>query len=530
MKKYLLKIKFEILFQILFSIVESLALASLAYLPKVIFDFITGDSDKNSNYIIILIALFIGLSLISVVASYFQMLLTWKYAIKFENCIKNDYFRAIINYDDIKFHQRDISEYVSIQSNDIMQIEQDYLTPIVSAINQIIKIIVFGIVMFIGIDWRIASVVFVSSMVAAILPKYIGAKTATKRLIFVENLGKYTNLIYDFFGGFREINSRNAENIITQNSKALSKTKSSRYEYGRNKSKSLAINRCIRTIVQLLGFVMVVVLLYKKDISIGTAVATLGFITSFIDPLEEILYCFTTIETVREVKDKVFNLIEADKSDEKIIKKEMLKSLEIKNLNVKNGAFELKDISFTFEKNKHYGVVGQNGCGKSTFLNSIMGYIKKESGEILIDEKPLSDYKTEWLISYVLQKTHIFNASYKNNITMFESYKDISEKTLEKLGLSNEIVNKIKNQENGEKLSGGEKQILAYLRVRNADTPILIMDEPFSAVDKNSKMLLMKDLASLREKTIIMITHDLDETLSYFDEIIEMNNGKIIFE
>jgi ABC-type proline/glycine betaine transport system ATPase subunit len=76
-------------------------------------------------------------------------------------------------------------------------------------------------------------------------------------------------------------------------------------------------------------------------------------------------------------------------------------------------------------------------------------------------------------------------------------------------------------------LSGGEQQIVAYIRARNSDTPILIMDEPFSAVDKHSKQLLMEDIASLTNKTVIMITHDIDESLNYFDKIIKMDNGHI---
>ncbi|MCT4661526.1 MAG: ABC transporter ATP-binding protein/permease [Tissierellales bacterium] len=526
MKKYIFKIKFEILLQILFSIVESLSLAALAYLPKVIFDLIAKTSTHSTNALFTLIVLFCVLSFVSVGASYLQMIFIWKYAVKFENLIKSDYFSAIMRYDDIKFHQRDISEYVSIQSNDIMQIEQDYLTPIVSAINQMIKIIVFGIVMFVGIDWRIASVVFVSSLISAVLPKYTGAKTASKRLVFVEKLGNYTNLIYDFFNGFREINTRNEKNIIKENEKALSMTRQSRYNYGKNKSISLAINRLTRTIVQLLGFIMVIILLNRGEISIGTCIATLGFINSFIEPLEEVLYCFTTIETVKDVKNKVFDLLSESKIESKITKKNFDSKLEIQNLSVKNGSFALKNISLTFEKNKRYAIVGHNGCGKSTLLNSIMGYIKTSSGEILVDKKPLSMYNTEWLINYTLQKAHVFSNTYENNITMFGSYSDLSEQTLDNIGLSSKIVNKIKHQKNASNLSGGEKQILSYIRARNSNTPILLMDEPFSAVDQKSKQLLMKDIASLHDKTIIMITHDLDESLLYFDEVVDM--GKLL--
>ncbi|HAK42935.1 MAG TPA: hypothetical protein DCM59_09895 [Clostridium sp.] len=187
-----------------------------------------------------------------------------------------------------------------------MQIEQDYLTPLISAINQIIKVIIFGLVMFLGIDWRIASIVFISSIITVILPKYTGKSTSLKRFTFVENLGKYTDIIYDFFTGFRQINSRTAKQIINNHNDELNNVSSSRYNYGKSKSISLSVNRAARTMVEILGFITVVVLFDQGKVSIGTGVATLGFINSFIGPLEETLYRFTTMETVKDVKNKVF--------------------------------------------------------------------------------------------------------------------------------------------------------------------------------------------------------------------------------
>lgn len=526
LKKYIEKIKFEIFLQIVCSAIESLTLAGLAYLPKVLFDSLSPKG--NGNLVLVIISEFCILSLVSVIACYFEMKLNWKYAVKFENLIKKDYFNTIIQYDDVNYHKREVSEYISIQSNDIMQIEQDYLTPLVSAINQIIKVMIFGLVMFLGIDWRIASVIFIASIITAILPKYTGKFTSSKRLSFVNQLGEYTNQIYDFFTGFREINSRTVNKILNRHGNELNNTSSSRYNYGKSKSVSLSINKAARTIVQVLGFITIVVLLVEDKVSIGTGVATFGFINSFIDPLEETLYCFTTMETVKDVKDKVFKILENKENNMKSIKKDFQHSLELKNLCSHNASFQLKDISLTFERNKHYALIGNNGSGKTTLLNSIVGYLPIDSGKVLIDGYDLSQFDLAWLLTYVPQKSHIFPANYSNNITMFQSYNDSSDKLLQQLGLPKDLVSKMKIQDNSTFLSGGEQQILAYIRARNSDNSILIMDEPFSAVDKSSKELLMKDISSLQDKTVIMITHDVDESLKYFDETIQMSDGYII--
>lgn len=528
MKKYINQIKLLIFLQILCCTIESLSLAGLAYLPKILFNSVA--QNTNNRFIFIIISEFCILSFISVISSYFEMILNWKYAVRFENSIKKDYFNAIINYNDSDFHQKNVSDYISIQSNDIMQIEQDYLTPLVSSINQIIRVIIFGLIMFIGIDWRIASVVVISSIFTAILPKYTGKIASSKRLAFVNQLEKYTNLIYDLFNGFREINSRTAKQIIKHHENELNNTSNSRYNYGQGKATCLSINRFARTIVQILGFIMVVILLVQHKISIGTGVATFGFVNSFIDPLEETLYCFTTMETVKDVKNKVFGILGNNKINIKKPQKNFLHTLELKNICLHNGEFNLKDLSFTFEQNKHYAIIGNNGSGKSTFVNSIIGYIPIKSGQILIDGCELHQFDLAWLITYVKQKSHIFTTNYYNNVTVYQSYNDFSDELINQLCLSKEIIHKIKTRDISTDLSGGEQQIVAYIRARNSDTPILIMDEPFSAVDKHSKQLLMEDIASLTNKTVIMITHDIDESLNYFDKIIKMDNGHIVQE
>lgn len=527
MKKYIKEIKLEIILQIISNTINSLALGGLAYIPKVIFD--ANSENITNKEILKFIIAFCGLSLIAIITSYYIMFFIWKLSIKFENSIKRDYFNSIINYDNISFYKKDVSEYISIQSNDITQLEQDYLTPLISLINQIIRIIIFGVIMFFGIDYRIALVITISSLITAILPKYTGKPTSSRRLTYVNNSEKYTSVIYDFFNGFREINTRNSKQIINRHLKELNKLSNVRYNYGKAKTMSMALNNSARTIVQVLGFVVTIVLLLTGEISIGTAAATFGLITSLLEPLEEALYCFNTIETVKDVKNKVFNLLNNTESNKEIktIKKNFKNSLELKNLSSHNGEFAISNISLNLKKDKHYALIGHNGSGKSTLLNTIMGYIYKDSGSVLIDDLELSSLDLSFLITYLTQKSHIFSSNYVDNTTMFESYFNKSDELLKSIGFSLEFIEKLKFQINSSNLSGGEKQIVSYLRARNSNTPILIMDEPFSAVDKTSKELLMKDLASLKDKTIIMITHDIDESLDYFDEVIKMDAGKI---
>ncbi|WP_257788874.1 ATP-binding cassette domain-containing protein [Clostridium argentinense] len=115
-----------------------------------------------------------------------------------------------------------------------------------------------------------------------------------------------------------------------------------------------------------------------------------------------------------------------------------------------------------------------------------------------------------------------------NNVSMFSTYKnDKINEVVDKLNLN--ILENIKYKENCQQLSGGEKQIVNIVRMLSADTPICIMDEPFSAMDVNTTEILQNTLMEMKDKTIIMVTHKLSqEQLEQFDEVILMKSGKVV--
>lgn len=524
MKKYIYQLKFIIILEIFFSLIESISLALMAYLPKLIFD--NDLSSLEAKSVIPIILLYILCGIISIATIYAAMLCDWKIGIRFENLLKRDYFRAILNLGKQEFYKHSTSEYISLQSNDITQIEQDYLCPLISSINAIIKVVVFGIVMLLGVDWRITCVIVSLSLIAAILPKYTGKMTSKKRVAFLDNVSKYTDTIYDFFNGFKEINSRCKGNIISSHHAVLDITSKSRLRYGKSRAGALAINEIARKAVELAGFVLTVILLLHNSISLGTAVATLGFINSFIEPLEDTLYNFTTMASVKDTKDKIFNLLSKTSTNYTKSKQKFTTKILVDNISVVQGDFKINNLSTEFQYGKSYAIVGHNGSGKSTLINTILGYVPYTSGKISIDGDEIINLDTSALVTYVPQKSHIFNANYMTNVTMFSTYPDLN--ILNSLDLPTETVNKICSQEDCTNLSGGEKQILAYMRARNSNTPILILDEPFSAVDAHIKEILFNDVTSLKDKLVIMICHESQSTLDKFSYVISLANGEII--
>lgn len=184
----------------------------------------------------------------------------------------------------------------------------------------------------------------------------------------------------------------------------------------------------------------------------------------------------------------------------------------------------LSNISFTVDTGEFIAIVGPSGCGKSTLLSIFSGLLKPDEGEVLIDGIPLPDSKVN--IGYMLQKDHLFewrsilsNAALGLEIQhkMDERHKNDLRELMNSYGLGN-----FENSRPSE-LSGGMRQRAALIRTLALEPDILLLDEPFSALDYQTRLSVCDDISTIirgRHKTAILITHDLSEAVSVADRII----------
>ncbi|CDT66869.1 ABC-type transport system, glycine betaine/carnitine/choline ATP-binding protein [Clostridioides difficile] len=199
----------------------------------------------------------------------------------------------------------------------------------------------------------------------------------------------------------------------------------------------------------------------------------------------------------------------------------------------------LDDISLAVETGTLVVLIGSSGCGKTTTLKLINKLIKPTSGEIYINGKPISqenEIELRRKIGYVIQNTGLFpHLTIKENIELIprlkkeKSVEEIEKRTLqllEMVGLdSDEFLNKYPSE-----LSGGQQQRIGVARAIATDAEIILMDEPFSALDPITRTSLQEQLFSLQDelkKTIIFVTHDMDEALKIADKICIMKDGRI---
>ena len=199
----------------------------------------------------------------------------------------------------------------------------------------------------------------------------------------------------------------------------------------------------------------------------------------------------------------------------------------------------LKSISFQIEKGEFVSIIGPSGCGKTTLLKMINRLIKPTSGKIYINGENIYDKDPITLrrnMGYVIQQNGLFkHMNIKDNIEIIpklekKKSEEIYKRTIELMNMVDLNPDEYLNRYPSE-LSGGEQQRIGVARAFANDTDIVLMDEPFSALDPITRADLQNELLNLQSKlnkTIVFVTHDMDEALKLSNKICLMKDGEII--
>jgi len=213
-------------------------------------------------------------------------------------------------------------------------------------------------------------------------------------------------------------------------------------------------------------------------------------------------------------------------------------SIEINNVTVSfktpKGLYTaVRNIDLTVRKGEIISLIGHSGCGKSTLMGTISGMVKPASGEVFANGVKVTSPGPDRGIVFQNYSLLPWLTVYKNIYVAIDSaLKDISE--VEKARLAEANLKMVNLWDHKDKLpgqlSGGMKQRVAIARAFSINPQILLLDEPFGALDALTKSAMHIELLKLwnldnREKTIVMVTHDIEEAIFLSDKVVVMNNG-----
>ena len=362
-----------------------------------------------------------------------------------------------------------------------------------------------------------------------------------------EAFSDLTDAAQESFAGIRVIKSFVQEDLVTEN---FTKVNQNNFEKNLQLVKVSGIFHPLIQFISSISFFIVIIyggrLVILDIISLGDFIAFNNYLSLLIWPmmamgwvinlLQRGIASMERINAILEVKPEIID------SNTALELNSLKGKIEFKNVYFKyplSTDYVLKDINFTIDKGNTLAIVGRTGSGKTTIINLLLRLYETEKGSILLDNINIKDIKIKSIrenISYVPQDNFLFTTTIRENIGFAFDIPIEEERMIESSKLAqvyNNIVDFPKKfdtvlGERGVTLSGGQKQRVSIARALAKDAPILILDDSLSSVDTETEEKILNQLESItNKKTTIIVSHRIS-TVKDADEIIVLDEGRII--
>ena len=521
----------------IFNILVPLTNIAFAYSIKIIID-----SGMSQNREDLTQAILIGAIVIFIYASlnFISLRLRNKLVRQIMSRYKNKVFKSILDRDYREFSKEKSGKFISILTENMKKIEQDYLHQYFN-ISKNISLMIFSLVaMFIG-NWFLTLLVIIASIIPMMISGFIGQKSASLQNSSMIAEQKYLAKVKDILAGFLVIKSFNVKEAIGQDYKNESEKLDEIYFIkGKFDVLSNVISQLSGMIVFLVAFGGGMYLVFGGHTTIGSVTAIVQLVNFVVMPLNEIGMGMSKFREGQatlnsfEVKDVIE--LQTGKTKEYFDDVISFSNVDFSYPNTEEKIFN--NLSLQIKKGEKIAIVGMSGSGKSTLLNLLLRFYDVTSGYISIDNQDLQAISAESLynlMTIVQQDVYIFDDTLKANITLSQSFteddikKAVQQSGLESYILENELGLQTLCGENGANLSGGQKQRLSIARALIRKTPILLLDEATSSLDNQVTTEIENSILKIRDLTTLVVTHKLNETLlKKYDRILFMKDGVIV--
>lgn len=521
----------------IFNILVPLTNIAFAYSIKIIID-----SGMSQNREALTQAILIGAIVIFIYASlnFISLRLRNKLVRQIMSRYKNKVFKSILDRDYREFSKEKSGKFISILTENMKKIEQDYLHQYFN-ISKNISLMIFSLVaMFIG-NWFLTLLVIIASIIPMMISGFIGQKSASLQNSSMIADQKYLAKVKDILAGFLVIKSFNVKDAIRQDYKNESEKLDEIYFIkGKFDVLSNVISQLSGMIVFLVAFGGGMYLVFGGHTTIGSVTAIVQLVNFVVMPLNEIGMGMSKFREGQatlnsfEVKDVIE--LQTGKTKEYFDDVISFSNVDFSYPNAEEKIFN--NLSLQIKKGEKIAIVGMSGSGKSTLLNLLLRFYDVTSGYISIDNQDLQAISAESLynlMTIVQQDVYIFDDTLKANITLSQSFteddikKAVQQSGLESYILENELGLQTSCGENGSNLSGGERQRLSIARALIRKTPILLLDEATSSLDNKVTTEIENSILEIQDLTVLVVTHKLNKSiLKKYNRILFMKNGVIV--
>ncbi len=522
MREVLRKYKILYALTIIVGVIISLVNVWVAYvIGQIIDNIIWGSLSRLNFFIILIILLIIFYILFGIFYSYLSGMLSKRIL----HDIKGKVYNNLLQIPIYQYQEKDISFYYNMLTQDINEINANYIE---RKYDTIVSIIAFFVSLFalFRINWLMAIIFIGLTLLIIIFPSFLMKLQEKSRIRFSAGNEKFMKELENILSGFESLKVLNVSKRLFQKM-----DKEDYYLEDARLRRSLTdggvayIISGISIFVQLLCILVGSYFVIRGEITTGSLIMAVQILNSVVTPINVISTNNNLMKSTKPLREKIEGFL---------VKPEQYgKSVQQGDIIFQNVSIRLADkqvldgFDYHFKKNNSYIVIGESGSGKSTLAKLIAGFYADYDGRILynnIDAHETDINSIPNIVRYIGANTYVINDSLKENIRMYREYTDEEvEVVASKVGFSKEMLEKSELGHGGKFISSGEYQRIAIARAMLEKPYCIILDEPTANLDKENTQKIRGIIKELDAPIKIVISHDYDdEYLSSFDNVLNM--------
>ena len=488
-----------------------------------------------------IIGLTIGCGVLRGLLRYFEQYSNHYIAFRLLAVLRDKIFGALRVLCPAKLESKQKGSIIAMITSDIETLEVFYahtISPICIAV--LVSTAVFLFVGFVS-SWYLALVALIGFLtIGIVVPLISSGKLKESGVKYRAEFASFSAYFLDSIKGIKDIVLNNAgeereKEVNKRSDGLLAETKKMKHNITRAGS---AIELTVSVFV--LITLVVGILLVKNDmLSVGKMIIGMVTVFSSFGPVIAVGSLPGNLTQTFASGDRVLNLL-AEKPAVEEVKNG--KDFDYENLDVKNLSFSydgqtevLKDIKMHAEKGEIIGIVGESGCGKSTFLKLLLRFWERSGGEINYDDTDIDKINTDSLlknVTMVSQSTYLFEETIEDNLRIAKP--DATQEEIEnacKMASVHDFIMTLpdgyKTQVGalGDNLSAGEKQRIGLARAFLRGSQLILLDEPTSNVDSINEGIILKALKEQKNKKSIILVSHRESTMAIADKIYKIDGG-----
>lgn len=506
-------------------------------------DPIMANSNK-STMILIFVGILVAILVAAVVISIVQTLLMEKLGQSIVLEIRQDTFEHIESLSANQHNQVPVGKLVTRVTNDTAALSEMFSDILINLVRSTLFLVFSAIILFIY-NWRL-TLIILGIIPFVVVSMFVFRSLSRKAYRRTKNNVAITNAFLS-----ENLSGMKVTQIFNQQEKKKDEFNKISKDLRKSYLKEVLIFGIFRPMIFIFSTLGTIILFYfaakemaSGRMSIGQLMGYSLYLGNFFRPIEQLADQYNILQGAFASAEKIIDVLE---TKPEIVDAEDAIELETfsGHIEFRNVWFQyiqdewvLKDVSFEVKPNETIAFVGATGSGKTTILSLIVRNYDIQAGEILVDGIDIRKIKQSSLRKHVgqmLQDVFLFNATIKENITLFDDSIDIEEvkKAAEYVG-ANEFIERLSDGydhvvlERGNNFSAGQRQLISFARAILYNPNLMILDEATANIDSETEVLIQESLVKVMNiSTTIVVAHRLS-TIQHSDKIIVMSDGEII--